>query len=79
MQHIEINEQFRRALDVMERTGQTLHSFFGFKPDITPPKVKRREMGGSIYKKLDILVIDEISMVRSDLLDCGDDRLPAVL
>ena len=52
--------------------GQTIHSFFGFRPDITPLKVKSIEKDNSIFKKLDILVIDEISMVRADLLDCVD-------
>jgi len=56
--------------------GQTIHSFFGFKPDITLAKVKKlpkkdNEKNG-IYKKVDALVIDEISMVRADLLDCVD-------
>jgi len=84
VQNIEINDQFRRALDVMERTGrsvfitgragtgkstlleyfrvitakkvvalaptgvaalnikgQTIHSFFGFKPDITPRRSRK--------------------------------------
>lgn len=115
MQNIEVNSQFQRALDIMEKTdrsifitgragtgkstlleyfrgttgkkvvvlaptgvaalnikGQTIHSFFGFRPDITPLKVKRIEKDNSIFKKLDILVIDEISMVRADLLDCVD-------
>jgi ATP-dependent exoDNAse (exonuclease V) alpha subunit len=55
--------------------GQTIHSFFGFKPDITLTKVKKVKPGSDyakIYKKLDIIIIDEISMVRSDLLDCVD-------
>jgi len=55
--------------------GQTIHSFFGFKPDITLEKVRRiraRDEGKSIYKKLDAIVIDEVSMVRADLLDCVD-------
>lgn len=55
--------------------GQTIHSFFGFKPDITLRKVKKLKPGESyarIYKKLDTIVIDEISMVRCDLLDCVD-------
>lgn len=52
--------------------GQTIHSFFGFRPDITPYKVNRIEKDDSIFKKLDIIVIDEISMVRADLLDCMD-------
>jgi hypothetical protein len=101
VQNIEINGQFRRALDVMENTdrsvfitgragtgkstlleyyrgitgkkivvlaptgvaalnikGQTIHSFFVFRPDITPRKVKSIDRDNSIFKKLDILVID---------------------
>lgn len=54
--------------------GQTIHSFFHFKPDITYSKVKKIKIrqGKNIYKELEIIVIDEISMVRSDLLDCVD-------
>lgn len=50
--------------------GQTVHSFFGFKPDITLSKVKKIDR--DIYKKLEMIIIDEISMVRADLLDCVD-------
>jgi ATP-dependent DNA helicase PIF1 len=55
--------------------GQTIHSFFGFKPGITPDQVKKEYYGrdkDGLYKKIDTLVIDEISMVRADLLDCVD-------
>ncbi len=55
--------------------GQTIHSFFRFKPGITPDRVKRLRSdkdNENIYHKLDIIVIDEISMVRADLLDCVD-------
>jgi hypothetical protein len=55
--------------------GQTIHSFFRFKPGITPDRVKRLRSSRdseSVYHKLDIIVIDEISMVRADLLDCVD-------
>jgi len=114
---IDINEQFRHALNIMEDSdrsifitgragtgkstlltyfrnttqkkvavlaptgvaalnvkGQTIHSFFRFKPGITPDRVKklRSDKPESIYRKLDIIVIDEISMVRADLLDCVD-------
>jgi hypothetical protein len=115
---IDINEQFRRALEIMEDTdrsifitgragtgkstlldyfrnttkkkvavlaptgvaalnvkGQTIHSFFRFKPGITPEQVKKRRSSDnnkSIYHELDAIVIDEISMVRADLLDCVD-------
>jgi ATP-dependent DNA helicase PIF1 len=51
--------------------GQTIHSFFGFKPGVTPEKIKKvtgREKG--IYKVFDTIIIDEVSMVRADILDC---------
>lgn len=51
--------------------GQTIHSFFNFKPNVTPDKI-RKVAGeeGHIYKEFDTIIIDEISMVRADLLDC---------
>ena len=58
--------------------GQTIHSFFRFKPGITIDQVNTVRSGGqakSIYKNLDAIVIDEISMVRADLLDCVDEFL----
>lgn len=113
---VEINREFRTALDIMENTtrhvlitgragtgkstlleyfrsrtskkivvlaptgvaavnvrGQTIHSFFNFGTNITVDSVKRivRETP-NIYTELDAIVIDEISMVRADLLDCID-------
>jgi ATP-dependent DNA helicase PIF1 len=113
---IEFNDQFQKALDLMERTsrnvfvtgragtgkstllnyfrantekkvavlaptgvaavninGQTIHSFFGFKPDVTFSKIKK--MTGNrknLYKNIDAIIIDEVSMARADLLDCVD-------
>ncbi len=55
--------------------GQTIHSFFGFKPDITPEgarAIRVRKAKKNLYRKLQAVVIDEISMVRADLLDCVD-------
>lgn len=54
--------------------GQTIHSFFGFKPGILPSDIKevKNKQKALMYKKIDIIVIDEISMVRADLLDCVD-------
>jgi ATP-dependent DNA helicase PIF1 len=115
---IDINPEFRRALDIIENTsrsifitgragtgkstllsyfskttrkkvavlaptgvaalnvhGQTIHSFFRFRPNITPELVRRRNYrneNDNVYRKLDAIVIDEISMVRADLLDCVD-------
>ena len=51
--------------------GETIHSFFHFKPDITPEKAALlKPKKTEIYKKIDAIIIDEISMVRADLLDC---------
>jgi ATP-dependent DNA helicase PIF1 len=55
--------------------GETIHSFFRFKPNITLNKVKKIKIAKgqkSLYKELDAIIIDEISMVRADLLDCVD-------
>ncbi len=56
--------------------GQTIHSFFHFKPNVTPALIKRKKKAEkdrpALYKKLTTIVIDEVSMVRSDLLDCID-------
>ncbi|MBP9854016.1 MAG: AAA family ATPase [Candidatus Omnitrophica bacterium] len=55
--------------------GQTIHSFFCFRPDITPENVfsiRLQRTQKRMYESLDAIVIDEISMVRADLLDCID-------
>ncbi|MCM8774598.1 MAG: AAA family ATPase [Candidatus Omnitrophica bacterium] len=54
--------------------GETIHSFFHFKPDITLNKIKKikSEKYKSLYKNIDTIIIDEVSMVRADLLDCVD-------
>ena len=55
--------------------GQTIHSFFRFRPDVTIQSIKKitgRTTDREIYKKADMIIIDEISMVRADLLDCID-------
>lgn len=114
---IEINPEFKKALDLMDNTsrnvfitgkagtgkstlleyfrhhtrknvvvlaptgvaalnigGQTIHSFFRFKPDVTLDKIQKivKDTRSNLYQKVDTVVIDEISMVRADLLDCVD-------
>lgn len=53
--------------------GQTIHSFFKFKIDITIDKIEKvPKYARKLYSSIDTIVIDEISMVRSDLFDCID-------
>ncbi len=55
--------------------GQTIHSFFNFYVDVTPQKIrdkKSKPRRAKLYKKLKTIIIDEVSMVRADLLDCVD-------
>jgi len=53
--------------------GQTIHSFFRFHPQTTLDSIKKiYDDENNIYKKIDIIIIDEISMVRADLLDLID-------
>lgn len=55
--------------------GVTIHSFFHFKPDITGEKARAlaaSSRSAQMYRALDTILIDEISMVRADLLDCID-------
>ncbi len=57
-------------------SGQTIHSFFAFRPDITLDRVKKLPARKqALIKNLDAVIIDEISMVRADLLDCVDRAL----
>jgi ATP-dependent exoDNAse (exonuclease V) alpha subunit len=117
---IDINPQFQKALDMMEKStkhllitgkagtgkttllnhfrnstrknvlvaaptgtaavninGDTIHSLFGFDPSITVAKAKDMVKEGHFRKRkllmnIDTLIIDEISMVRADLMDCID-------
>ena len=48
--------------------GQTIHSFFGFPPRLIQSEDIRRSRNGRLMRKLQLLVIDEVSMVRSDLM-----------
>lgn len=55
--------------------GQTIHSFFGFPPRLIQQNDIRRSRNGRTMRKLDYLVIDEVSMVRSDLMWAIDQSL----
>lgn len=60
-------------------SGQTIHRFFNFQIDITPEKIRNRDVrrprGVKLYRKLGMIVIDEVSMLRADLLDCVNEFL----
>ncbi len=56
--------------------GQTIHSFFGFHPKIEVRLVRKVHHDKlDFFEKIETIVIDEISMVRADLLDCVDQAL----
>ena len=55
--------------------GQTIHSFFGLPPRLLKPEDIRRSRNGRVMRRLRLLVIDEVSMVRSDLMWAIDQAL----
>lgn len=55
--------------------GQTIHSFFGLPPRLIKPDDIRRSRNGQVMRRLKYLVIDEVSMVRSDLMWAMDQSL----
>lgn len=55
--------------------GQTIHRFFNFYIDVTIEKVRAKDTAprdSKIYRRLSTIIIDEVSMLRADLLDCID-------
>lgn len=59
----------------MNAGGQTLHSFFKFPPRLIEPTDIRRLRSTRLVRAIDTMIIDEISMVRSDMLDAIDASL----
>lgn len=55
--------------------GQTIHSFFGFPPRLIQENDIKRSRNGRVMRKLDFVVIDEASMVRSDMMWAIDKAL----
>lgn len=49
--------------------GQTIHSFFRLPPRLIERDDIRRITDRTIFKHLQLLIVDEISMVRADLMD----------
>jgi ATP-dependent DNA helicase PIF1 len=48
--------------------GQTIHSFFALPPRLIGPEDIKRSRNGRLMRRLKLVVIDEVSMVRSDLM-----------
>ncbi len=56
----------------MNIRGATIHSFFRFPPRLLTNDDARAVKFNKPYKKLDRLIIDEVSMVRADVMDAMD-------
>lgn len=54
--------------------GQTIHSLFKLPPTLFEGHLEPNPRANSLLKRVDTLVIDEISMVRADLLDAINER-----
>jgi ATP-dependent DNA helicase PIF1 len=74
-------EKTRRRIAVLAPTGvaainvggSTIHSFFRFPPRlVTRNEVKRVRGGEKLFAALEAIVIDEVSMVRADVMDAID-------
>lgn len=52
--------------------GVTIHSFFRFPPRIINPDDIKKVVDNRLYKRMEILVVDEVSMVRADMIDAMD-------
>jgi ATP-dependent DNA helicase PIF1 len=61
------------GLSALNVKGQTIHSFFHFPPRLLTEEIIQNFKGNTIiFKAVDLIVIDEVSMVRADMLDAID-------
>ncbi len=83
-------ERTKRAVAVLAPTGvaavnvdgQTIHSFFKLRPGCTIEEARhdgRAARRDKLYEAVQTIVIDEVSMVRADLMDCIDEFLRSAL
>ena len=64
------------GLAAINVNGQTIHSFFGFPIGfIHPNAVKRNEEMSFLLRSFDTIIVDEVSMIRADLMDAMDKSL----
>jgi hypothetical protein len=57
------------GLSAINVGGQTIHSLFGLPPKLINVRDIRPSKNSDLYQKLDAVIIDEVSMVRADLMD----------
>lgn len=70
LQHLNVIKLAPTGISAINVEGQTIHSFFGFPSIIlNRSNVKFHPRFTDIAKSIDLLIIDEISMVRADVLD----------
>ena len=55
--------------------GQTIHSFFKLPPRLMEPSDVKRLRNGRVFRAMKTMIIDEVSMVRADMLDAIDKSL----
>lgn len=60
------------GLSAVNIGGETIHSFFKLAPKIATPEDILKKRFKPLYEKIDVILIDEISMVRVDLFDAMD-------
>ncbi|MCG8440866.1 MAG: DEAD/DEAH box helicase [Caulobacterales bacterium] len=60
------------GLAALTAGGQTIHSFFGIPPYAAGPNRDFKRLRRRVLRTIDLLLIDEVSMVRADLLDSID-------
>lgn len=77
----EINKKFivlaPTGIAAINAGGVTIHSFFGFEPKVLTPFDKARINNDTyrILRSADTIIIDEVSMVRCDIIDAMDREL----
>ncbi len=59
--------------------GSTIHSYFGFKPGETTPRTMGKSQHLMQLSSVDAFIVDEVSMLRCDLLDAMDYTLRRAL
>ncbi len=63
------------GLAAVQVGGQTIHSLFSFPPRLITPDMIRPGRNAGVLRRLELLIIDEVSMVRADLMDAIDKSL----